>query len=178
MLRANTPIINLEASFDKLERAAPEGIYFAIPLNLPAGWRCHFDSASIPVELDAEQLPRACRDWFTVETYACIHGGGYGATLYCPDAPMIQVGDFNFGRLQDAIPRRERPLLLAWPMNNYWNTNFPRVQPGPVRFQYAFSAHGAFDPATAAAEGRAVGAPVIQALGLRLGFASGAQRSS
>ncbi len=160
-LRADTPLIECVVRFEKLVRAEPEAIYVALPLNLPADWRCHFESAGLPIELDADQLPGACRDWFTVENYVSLHAGGRGVTLYCPDAPMIQAGDFHFGRLQDSIPRQAQPVLLAWPMNNYWNTNFPRVQPGQVEFRYVLETHGAFRPAHAAAHGRAVATPVF-----------------
>ena len=62
----------------------PEGIYFAIPLNLGAGWRAHFDTAGQPVELDAEQLPGACRNWFTVESFAAIHSPSAGRPCSAP----------------------------------------------------------------------------------------------
>lgn len=160
-LRADTPLIECEVRFEKLVRAEPESIYVAVPLNLPEDWRCHFDSAGVPIELDADQLPRACRDWFTVESYVSMHAGSRGVTLYCPDAPMIQAGDFHFGRLQDSIPRPARPMMLAWPMNNYWNTNFPRIQPGLVQFRYVLETHGAFVAAHAASHGRLATTPVF-----------------
>jgi alpha-mannosidase len=67
---------------------------------------------------------------------------------------MVQIGDFNWAKKQDAIPRRANPLLLAWPMNNYWETNFRANQPGEVEFRYSFASHGAFDPARAVQEGQ------------------------
>jgi hypothetical protein len=161
-LRADSPLIALEAHFTKLAYDAPEAIYFVLPLNLPAGWRCHFDTAAVVVELDSEQLPRACRDWLTVESFAAIHAPERGVTLYCPDAPMVQVGGFNFGKQQVAIPREPYPLLLAWPMNNYWNTNFAIVQPGPVSFRYELATHGAFDAVRAVVQAQAATTPILE----------------
>jgi hypothetical protein len=160
-LRADSPLIELSARFLKLDVRSPESLYFAFPLNLPEGWRSHFDTAGAPTELDAEQIPGTCRDWVTVDSFVSMHRGERGATLYCPDAPMVQIGDFNFGRKQAAIPRRNNPLLLAWPLNNYWETNFRASQPGLVEFRYALSSHDGYDPARAAREARQVASPPL-----------------
>ena len=144
-LRVDTPVIAITCEIDKLAYAEPEAIYFVLPLNLRAGWRCHFDTAGLPVELDAEQLPGACRNWFTAESFMTLHNGERGATLFCPDAPMGMAGGFHFGPPLEAIPRDADPLLLAWPMNNYWNTNFPLLQPGRHSFRYGLMTHAGFD---------------------------------
>lgn len=158
---AGSPLIDLDVILDKLDFRRPEGIYFAIPLNLPEGWECAFDTAGMPVRLDRDQLPGACRDWFTAESYAALFDQTHGVTLYCPDAPMVQAGGFNFGRKQDAIPRQAGPLLLAWPMNNYWNTNFPLAQPGRAHFHYVLQAHGPFDPFQAARQAQSIRSGVL-----------------
>jgi alpha-mannosidase len=153
-LHADSPMIHLSARFLKQDIRSPEAIYFAFPLNLPANWRAHFDTAGIPTELDVEQIPGSCRDWVTAESFASIHQPDFGVTLYCPDAPLVQIGNFNWAKKQDAIPRQANPLLLAWPLNNYWETNFRANQPGIVEFRYTFTSHGRFDPGRATLEGQ------------------------
>ena len=153
-LHADSALIDLSARFLKADVRSPESIYFAFPLNLPAGWQAHFDTAGIPTELDAEQIPGSCRDWVTVETFASVHQADFGVTLYCPDAPLVQIGSFNWAKHQATIPRQAHPLLLAWPLNNYWETNFRANQPGIVEFRYSFASHGRFDPVRAVLEGQ------------------------
>jgi len=160
-LRADSPMIELDVAFEKLDCRTPEAIYFAFPLNLPAGWDCHFDTAGMPVELDREQLPGASRGWFTAESYTSVHAGDRGVTLFCPDAPMIQAGGFHFGRKHDSIARDKNPLLLAWPLNNYWNTNYPLTQPGYITLHYAFLTHGKFDPVQMSQDAQSVSIPML-----------------
>lgn len=146
-LHADSALIDLDVRLMKKDIRTPEAIYFVLPLNLAAGWQAHFDSAGIPLALDDDQLPGACRDWVTVESFASVHDDAKGAALFCPDAPMAQIGGFNFGRKQDSIPREANPLLLAWPLNNYWDTNFAASQPGFIHLRYQFMTHGQFDAA-------------------------------
>jgi alpha-mannosidase len=86
--------------------------------------------------VDADQLPKACRNWATVESFAAIAGSNGGVALLSPDAPLVQFGDFHFGPPLDRLPRPANPLLLAWAYNNYWDTNFPRVDSSRIRLRY------------------------------------------
>ena len=160
-LYCDSPTIDLSARFLKQDVRSPEAVYFVFPLNMPADWRAHFDTSGIPTELDAEQIPGSCRDWVSVDTFASVHRPECGVTLYCPDAPLVQIGDFNFGRKQSAIPRKANPLLVAWPLNNYWETNFRANQPGQIELRYSFVSHGPFDPAHAMLEGQLTRNPPV-----------------
>lgn len=145
-LRTDNNKIGLHAGFLKKDVWSPEGLYFAFPLNMDKGWKSYFDTGSIPVELDQEQIPGTCRDWVTVNSFVSIHEANRGVVLYCPDAPMIQVGNFNFGRNQTSIPKDKNPVLLAWPMNNYWETNYRASQPGYIELNYTFNTTNAYKP--------------------------------
>ncbi|RKP54437.1 hypothetical protein D7Z26_13895 [Cohnella endophytica] len=138
--------IEIKVSFYKKDITTPEGIYFVTPLNLQT-WNCHYDTAGKLVELDAQQLPGVCRDYITVDKCVSVYGGSHGVTMSCQDAPLVQVGDFNFGKEQKSISKVEKPLLLAWPMNNYWDTNFQARQPGYNSYTYSLSTFQTFNPA-------------------------------
>jgi len=152
--------IELEAKFYLEDVTDPEAYYFTFPLLLDSDWRCHFDTAGLPVELDQDQLPGVCNSWVTVESYAAVHNKEFCYKLFCPDTPLIQVGGFNFATRDKQIPRDENPLLLAWPINNYWDTNFKVSQPGHMSLRYVFSTAVEYNPAQLFAEGRAVAFPL------------------
>lgn len=139
------PEIEIKVSYMKQDITTPEGTYFAIPLNL-ADWRCFYDTAGQLMELDEQQLPGVCRDYVTVDKSVSLFDEDHGVTLVCPDAPLVQIGDFNFGREHKQIDKSGNPLLLAWPMNNYWETNFRARQPGFNSFTYLLSTYRTFEP--------------------------------
>ena len=139
------PQIRMEIIMEKEAVEEPESLLFAIPLKLNKGWNCRYDTAGEVVSLDEEQLGKVCRDYVTVDTAVSMYDSELCVTLACPDAPMVQVGNFNFGRERYQIPREENPLLLAWPMNNYWTTNFMANQSGTMTFSYELAIHSSYD---------------------------------
>jgi alpha-mannosidase len=144
-LLADDPVIRLEVEMELFPEPSPQSIYFAFPLAMRSGWRAAYDTAGAIIKLDEDQIPGACLNWITTENFAAMWDDAGGAALFTADAPMIQFGDFHFGPPLDAVPRPENPLLLAWPVNNYWDTNFPRVQAGRIRLRYGFLPFGPSD---------------------------------
>lgn len=141
---AYTSKIRMETVFDKEPICDPESLLFVIPLNLKEQWKCCYDTAGEVVLLDEEQLGHCCHDYLTVDTAVSMYDQDCCVTLACPDAPMVQVGDFNFAREHFEIPREKDPLLLAWPLNNYWNTNFMADQNGRITVAYELNIHREF----------------------------------
>lgn len=137
--------ISLDVTFDKTAVCDPEGIYFAFPLHLDADWECVYDTMDAFVKLDEQQLGAMCRDYLTIDKSISLFDKNFGYTLACPDAPMVQVGDFRFAKETRQVERNENPLLLAWPLNNYWCTNFAPSQDGKMSFHYELSTFEAFD---------------------------------
>lgn len=128
--------IDLSLKINKEAVYEPEGIYLVIPLLLKEGWKCIYDTAGQFVRLDEEQLGAVCRDWVTVEKGIALYDENFCCGLACPHGPLVQVGDFNFGRENRQIERRKNPILAAWPLNNYWDTNFAAAQRDTMEFSY------------------------------------------
>lgn len=161
--------IVLEAELYKNEELCPEGIYFTFPLKLNRGWECVYDTADTFVRLDTEQIGNVCRDYITVDRTVSLYDDTHGCTLACPDAPLVQIGDYNFGRERRGIDRVEDPLLLAWPMNNYWDTNFAASQSGKMQFRYELSIFDRFSRMEAYRAGIQASSAAVAAAAVRCG---------
>jgi hypothetical protein len=165
-LLAHEDRVRFEAFFNKADETNPESLFFTFPFKLENA-QAHFDTAGVSVAYDKEQLPGACRDWFTAGSFVAVAGGpqagdsGGCLTLACPDAPLFQLGGCNYARRQRDVSRINQALVMAWPTNNYWNTNFKASQPGWLRFRYELAYTPAYNPAWSASFAAAVRRPVM-----------------
>ena len=117
----------------------PQAAYLAFPFHLPGATPC-LDVGGVPVVPDRDQLPGACRDYFTVQGWVDFSTQERGITVTMPENPLVQIGGFHFGRYQQGRPTMP-PLLLGWVTNNYWETNFRAHQPGRVHARYRLYPH-------------------------------------
>ena len=145
-LLAHEPRVRFTAYFNKADVLDPEALYFTFPFQMPQA-QSYFDAGGQVVAFDRDQLPGACRDWVAAESWVGVAGADGCLVLACPDAPMFQVGGFNYGRGIKSAAGLDQSLLLAWPMNNYWNTNFRVSQPGFIRLNYEMAWFEHFEPA-------------------------------
>lgn len=159
---ANKKEIQLSAVLDKEPIRTPEALYFAFPLNLRQGWKSTFDSGDMFVDLDSQQLGAVCRDWVTIDKTVSVYDQQHGCCLASATAPLVQIGDFHFGKEQKSILRKPNPLLLSWVTNNYWDTNFSVDQGGKMAFHYIFCPFGNFNKMFAYRMGVLASDPVIQ----------------
>ena len=157
--------IRLESSWHSGDGIAPEAAYLAFPLALPGG-RVRYDVGAQAVMPERDQIPGACRDFFTVQRWVDLEGEGGGLTLACPDTPLWQFGGFTFAANRSLFTL-ERPWLLAWVANNYWHTNFRASQPGPVYARFVMRPYaGPWEEAAAHRLGAEASLPpVFQHLG-------------
>jgi alpha-mannosidase len=105
---------------------------------------------------EADQMPSACKNWFTVGRWADVSNRDCGITWVTLDAPLLQIGGLTATLLNsqtnpDVWRKHVEPTqkLYSWAMNNHWGTNYRAYQEGPTVFRYIVRPHGPRDPAEA-----------------------------
>jgi hypothetical protein len=163
-LLSHEPRVRFTAYFNKADEHNPESLFFTFPLAMEAA-QAHFDTAGLPLAYDREQLPGACRDWFTAGSFVAVESKANPRagclTLACPDAPLFHVGGFHFARRRRDVSDANQALLMAWATNNYWDTNFRASQPGFLRFRFELARSDAYQPAESARFAESVARPVL-----------------
>jgi len=156
---------------DKLAVRAKEGIHFGYGFNVPEGTlRMDVGFAAVRPELD--QIPAACKNWFSVQRWVDISNDRFGVTWSPVDAPLVEVGSITANLVgsqtnPDVWIRHVRPsqTIYSWVMNNHWHTNYRAEQEGPTVFRYAIRPHKSFAAEDAARFGVACSQPLIVRLG-------------
>jgi alpha-mannosidase len=149
--RARDEIV-VEATWEMGMTTEPEATYLAFPFDVDDP-TARIDVGGQPVRPGENQLPGACKDYFSVQRWVDVSNRDMGVMVGCPLNPMVQLGGFNFGRNRDEFSL-DAAHVLGWVTNNYWDTNFRARQPGQVRARYHISPHaGPFDESRAHRKG-------------------------
>jgi hypothetical protein len=119
----------------KEETRDKEAVYFAFPFALEAP-TLFYELQSAWARPDQDQLPGACRDWFTTQNGVAARDRGAVVVWTTPDAPLITLGDINRGHWLKQLDVR-RAHVFSYAMNNYWFTNYRAAQGGEFTFRYS-----------------------------------------
>ena len=143
-LRNYVEIIN---TLDKAPVRKKEGVHFGFGFNVPGGV-VRMDVPWAVVRPETDQIPGACKNWFSVQRYVDISNPSYGVTWLTPDAPLVEIGGITanlIGSLSDtrAWKNSIEPsgTLYSWAMNNHWHTNYRAEQEGQTVFRYFIVPH-------------------------------------
>jgi len=154
-------IINV---IDKEKIYKQEGVHLAFAFNVPNGVM-RMDTPWAVVRPEADQLPGACKNYFTVQRWVDVSNPEYGVTWATVDAPLIEVGDITsdprgktVGWLKHIKPST---TFYSYVMNNYWETNYKAGQEGPTTFRYSIMPHRRFDSGRATRFGIERSQPLI-----------------
>jgi alpha-mannosidase len=136
-----------------------EGVYFGFPFAV-ADPVVRMETPWAVVRLETDQLPGACRDWYTVQRWIDVANQDYGLTLATPDALMAEFGKIADQRM---ATKHINPsgVVYSYIMNNYWETNYQHSQGGKILFRYAVLPHYRFESAAAARFGVEQSQPMI-----------------
>ena len=145
-------IINV---LDKRPVRQKEAVHLGFAFNVPDGvMRMDIPWAVIQPEID--QLPAACKNWFSVGRWVDVSNQDYGVTWATLDAPLVEVGAIAPDNptpsnhldcwLEHLGPSQ---TLYSYVMNNHWYTNYRAEQEGPTTFRYVLLPHKQYDPVAA-----------------------------
>jgi hypothetical protein len=129
-----------------------EAIYFAFPFAATQP-EFEYEGQNGTVDPARDELAGGCREWYLPGHWARVSGGGISAAVIPIDAPLVTFGDIDRGLWPEKFEPKSS-TIFSYAMNNYWHTNFPRVQSGEFTFRYVITSGAALDPATLSRLGR------------------------
>ena len=132
-----------------------ESLNFAFPFNVPDG-KLLLDIPLGAIRPELDQMPSACKNWFSVGRWADVSNAKSGITWVTLDAPLVQVGGLTANLLEsqtnpDVWRKSVEPTqkIYSWAMNNHWGTNYRAYQEGLTEFRFILRPHREPDPAAA-----------------------------
>ncbi len=149
-VHAGSDCVEIRNTVDKLPVRTKEGVHFGFSFDVRDAV-VRMDVPWAVVRPEQDQIPGACKNWFTVQRWVDISNDEGGVTWFTPDAPLVQVGGITanlIGSLAD--PRHwinqiePSPKIYSWAMNNHWHTNYRAEQEGPTVFRYFLFPHQGF----------------------------------
>ncbi len=152
---------------DYRSKEGKESLNFGFPFAVPGG-QVRIEVPFGVIRPDADQIPSACKNWFTVGRWADIANERYGITWVTLDAPLVQVGGLTANLLNsqsnpDVWRKQVGPTqkLYSWAMNNHWGTNYRAYQEGPHVFRFLLRPHRGYKSAEASRLAIAAGQPLL-----------------
>jgi alpha-mannosidase len=152
---------------DKLPVRKKEGIHFGYGFDVPGGMP-RFDVGLAAVRPELDQIPAACKNWFSVQRWVDISNDKYGVTWAPVDAPLVELGGITANLVGSQTDYRvwiqhlkPSSTIYSWAMNNHWHTNYRADQEGPTVFRFAIRVHRGFKPEEAARFGMECSQPLI-----------------
>jgi alpha-mannosidase len=132
-LYKNVKKVELKFMARKLIITDPEALYVAFPFSLPDS-RIVFETIGGTLT-QGEQLPGSASDWNTSQNFVSVRGKTGQIIVVSNETPLWQFSDFNMGKFE-RYPKKGKPWLYSWVMNNYWFTNFRAYQEGGFSWSY------------------------------------------
>jgi alpha-mannosidase len=141
--------VELINTIDKKSIRSKESVHFAFPFKVP-GAQVRYNIPWGSMIAEADQLPNANRNWYTMQRWVDVSNNSFGVTWSSPDAPLFEIGKITTADLLGGLHHApqwinftpQSSTLYSWVMNNLWHTNFRAEQEeGPATFHYIFQAH-------------------------------------
>lgn len=118
----------------KEEVREKEAVYFAFPFAAENP-RLEYQIQNGWARPNEDQLPGACREWFTTQNLVHVRDTSFSVAWATPDAPLITLTDINRGKWPRHLEIKNG-YVFSYVMNNYWMTNYKAAQGGDFSFRY------------------------------------------
>lgn len=118
----------------------PENLYLALPFNACSGGEeVWMDKSGSLFRPRIDQIPGTCTDFYLLQNGIAIQKKDCSVLVALQDTPLVMMGDMQAHpiRLCGEEGVQNDDTLYAWPMNNFWETNFKASLGG--FHQYHFS---------------------------------------
>jgi hypothetical protein len=146
-----------------------DAVHFGFGFNVP-DHTVRMETPWAVVRPNVDQLPGACRNWFTVQRWVDLSNRDYGITWAPLDAPLMQIGAMTANLLGSVAFHEwmtnalESATIYSWAQNNHWHTNYKIDQPGETVFRFVLRPHaGRYVAAEAARFGMETSRPLLVA---------------
>ncbi len=150
-----------------MAKEGKESVNFAFPFAVPDG-EMLLDLPLGVMRPELDQMPSACKNWFTVGRWADVSNKRNGITWVTLDAPLLQVGgitatllnsQFNPDVWRKKVDKTQK--IYSWAMNNHWGTNYRAYQEGPTVFRFVLRPHRQPDRAEASRFATGLSQPLL-----------------
>lgn len=135
-----------------------EAIYFAFPVAAPRP-EFSYEIQNGWVDPARNLLKGANVGWFTVQHWVKVASPGIAVAVVPVDSPLVTLGDINRGTWPESFDPKSG-TIFSYALNNYWHTNFRRVQSGGFTFRYVITSGSELAPVRLARLGRSAMTPV------------------
>jgi len=154
----------------KLPTTEKESVFFAFPFAVPNP-EVAYELPGVATRASAPQVPGSPQHMRALRHWASLSQGSRSVAWATLDAPLVQFGDIHspYSPYPGTLPleKPEPATVYSWALNNIWDTNFPTVQGGELRFSYSVSSKdGTGDAAEAHAArlGESISSPLLAAV--------------
>lgn len=135
-------IPRIDISNEVIKEALPnlstkEEAYYTFPFKTGDDYKIQYDLPAGNTG-EGEQVYGTCTDWYTANKWVNVKDGNYNMALAIPNTTLLMFGERRLGEWSFDY-KSEKPYIYSWVMNNFWDTNFQRDQPGYVNFKYSIS---------------------------------------
>ncbi len=162
------PFVGIENVIDKQDIREKESVHFGFAANVPRGV-LRLDIPWAVIRPEDDQLPGACKNYFSVGRWVDVSNEQFGLTCATIDAPLVEIGAIRvdvpkpFG-LEGWVRHLEPTgTFYSYAMNNYWETNYKASQGGVTTLRYALQPHGPYNVVEATRFGIERTTPLIAA---------------